>query len=442
MAEKNWDEYINTQVQCECGQNHLCEIKHIIIEEDAVSKLPELIMSGLYHNICVVLDSTTEEIIGRSVYQVLRNNLIPYQSVVLNDKKLLPNERSVGKIMVGIPAKCDLIVAVGSGTISDLCKYISYKLGIDCIIVATAPSMDGYASGVASIIIDNIKNTFEVSRPTAIIADTNILTEAPYEMITAGVGDILSRYACLADWKMASVITREHYCASISEIMKASVNNVVKVLNGIKNRDREAVKVLMEELVLSGIVMNYVGNSRPASGSEHHLAHYWEMMFAQRNTASPYHGHKAALGTAVVLKLYEYIKEHRIDFEKIPPAEFKESEWEDNIIKAYGDASDEVIKLEKAIHKNSDDEVEKRRIELRQNIDQIMEIIDNMPCTSYVINILKSIDAPYSLDVAGIDEEMLRQSIMYAKEFRNRYGILQMLFDIGELEAAANEIKL
>lgn len=442
MAGKNWDEYINTQVQCECGQNHLCEIKHIIIEEDAVSKLPELIMSGLYHNICVVLDITTEEVIGRSVYQVLRNNLIPYQSVVLDDNKILPNEKAIGKIMVGIPAKCDLIVAVGSGTISDLCKYISFKLGINCILVATAPSMDGYASSVATIIIDNIKNTIEVTRPTAIIADINILAEAPYEMITAGVGDMLSRFACLADWKIASVITREHYCAPISEIMKISLNNVLRVLDGIRSRDKEAVKVLMEELILSGIVMNYVGNSRPATGSEHHIAHYWEMIFSQRNINSPYHGHKVALGTAVVLKLYEYIKEHRIDFDKMAPAEFRQSEWEESIIKAYGRASDEVIKLEKAIHKNSDDEVEKRRIELRQNIEQIMEIIDNMPCASYVVNILKSIDAPHSLEGLAIDEEMLRKSIMYAKEFRNRYGILQMLFDIGELEAAANEIKI
>lgn len=99
------------------------------------------------------------------------------------------------------------------------------------------------------------------------------------EMITAGLGDILGKYTCLLDWKMAHIITGEYYCSHIADMVKEAVEIVVEESTRIKDRNPDAVKAVTEALVLSGIAMSFVGNSRPASGSEHHLSHYWEMKF-------------------------------------------------------------------------------------------------------------------------------------------------------------------
>ncbi len=74
------------------------------------------------------------------------------------------------------------------------------------IIIATAPSVDGFASDCAPLIVKNMRVTYEAKVPNAIIGDITILKDAPMDMIAAGVGDILGKYTCLVDWKLANMI--------------------------------------------------------------------------------------------------------------------------------------------------------------------------------------------------------------------------------------------
>ena len=83
---------------------------------------------------------------------------------------------------------------------------------IPYIIVATAPSMDGYASDGAAMILGGMKETVKAGLPKAIIADTNVLKNAPMDMIKAGYGDIIGKYSALNDWKFANIVYGEFFC--------------------------------------------------------------------------------------------------------------------------------------------------------------------------------------------------------------------------------------
>lgn len=438
---KDWSMHLNNEKTCQCGKIHTCMIDTIQIEEGALKNIPELLKKESYHNICIIEDIHTKKAAGEKVEQQLKEKNIQYSTILLTDEEVIPDETLLGSILIDLPLDCDCILAVGSGTINDICKYLSFRLKIDYIIVATAPSMDGYASNVAPLIVKNLKTTYEVGRPKAIIADLDILVKAPLHMIAAGAGDIIGKYVCLADWKLAHYITGEYYCEQVEQIVRQSLEKVVLAIPNVVNREKEAIASIMEGLILTGIAMSYVGNSRPASGSEHHLSHYWEMFFLQRKEPCALHGTKVGIGTIVALKLYELfhqmLKEKEMLLEHREGQAFDFEEWKSHINEVYGSAAKEVIALEERIHKNSDEEVQKRYQKLKESKEIVIDIIKQLPKAEQIVELLKEMNAPVTPKEIKIDVNVVKNSIIYAKELRNRYGILQLLFDIGMLEELA-----
>ena len=204
--------------------------------------------------------------------------------------------------------------------------------------------------------------------------------------------------------------------------------------------DKEAVAAIMEGLVLSGIVMSYIGNSRPASGSEHHMSHYWEMMFLLDQQPDPLHGTKVGIGTVAAIKMYEKLR--TLGKEAVPGSlpHFDYSAWSGEIEAAYGPAAPGVLKLEQSIGKNKDEEVTRRREAYLQNLDKIQALIDDLPKAETIIDILKSMEAPYAPDQIQVTEDVLKRSIYYAKDLRNRFGLLQLLFDLNLQEEFSSEL--
>lgn len=439
---KDWKEYLGNAKECECGRQHVCPIEDIVIKEDAISEVPALLASENYRNIYVVSDKNTESAAGHYLKSVLKGAGISYSEIVLEADNLHADEYGIGSVLVGLPAKCDLILAVGSGTINDLCRFVSFKMEIDYFIIATAPAMDGYASNVSAMITSHLKTTYETKCPTKIIGDINVLSKAPLSMITAGAGDILGKYVCLADWKLSHLITGEYHCAHVDAMVRESIETVVDYADGIRGRDKKAVTAIMEALVLSGIAMSYIGNSRPASGSEHHLSHYWEMMFLQQGEHGAFHGTKVAVGTVIGLRMYEMLPEllKETDSRVEKGRDFDEELWKSHIIGKYGVCAAGVIALEEQVHKNSTLEVKKRLPLIKANRTEIEKLALTLPSAAEIMELLKSMEAPYLPKHIGADREMVRDSILYAKELRNRYGILQLYFDVQKLESTAEKI--
>ena len=123
-------------------------------------------------------------------------------------------------------------------------------------------------------------------------------------LIAAGLGDTLGKYTCLLDWKLANMITGEYYCPEVVEMVRTALRTVRAQSEKVQTRDPEAVKAVTEALVLTGIAMSFVGNSRPASGCEHHCAHCWEMKALMEGRTPALHGTQVGVGTILALRLY------------------------------------------------------------------------------------------------------------------------------------------
>lgn len=129
---------------CSCGKKHKIDIDQIVIEKGAVERVADLIRPYQAQTVFLIADSNTYNIAGKAVEQQLLDRGITVQPHVFETEgQLVPNEKSLADLVLSIPAETDLVIAVGSGTINDLSRYMAYKLNIPYVIVATAPSMDG-----------------------------------------------------------------------------------------------------------------------------------------------------------------------------------------------------------------------------------------------------------------------------------------------------------
>lgn len=436
------ENYIARTIDCACGKKHQSRVETIVIKKNVISnELVEFIKANGFKKLTVVCDRKSYAAAGGAVCKALDSAAVEYKLHMFKDEPLAPDERSVGNLAMGLAPDSDLILAVGSGTIGDLCRYVSAVAKLPFCTVGTAPSMDGYISGGSALIYNNLKITFETHTPTAVFFDPDILAGAPRDMVAAGVGDLLGKISCLTDWRLSKIITDEWHCDFISGIVDAAIEKTVGARDGIAAADSEATATLLEALLLSGVCMDFAGNSRPASGCEHHMSHFWEMRYLLEGREAVFHGTKVGIGTVISLKAYEYIANLNPDFAKIKVlARPAFGEWEKNIKTAFLSAADEVIDLEKQAGKNAEENVNARLAAIEANWDKIKELAKNTPKPELVKGILTQLDAPYLPSEIGVEKEMARQAIMYAKEIRNRYTVLQLLFDLGELENFANKI--
>lgn len=440
MEKIDWNNYLHKNIMCSCGKTHFCDIEEIIIEEHAIQRLPGILAKHAYQKLCVVCDENTQEAAGFQVYEELTKAGYTYKKIVFPHKELIPDEEALVFLFSQIPNDCDLVLAVGSGTINDLCRYVSYKMKIDYYIVGTAPSMDGYASNVSPLIIRHLKTTYEARPARVILGDLDVMAKAPAHMIAAGVGDIIGKYVCLADWQIAHIVNGEYICQEIMELVRQSIQKVADHAKAAMQREKEAISAIMEGLVLSGIAMSYIGNSRPASGSEHHMSHYWEMIFLLAEKEDPLHGTKVGVGTVSALRLYEMLKESQTLLDSLQTPHFQREDWENQILDAYGPAATGVLKLEEEIGKNSDEEVLRRRKTFLEHQDEIWKVVDALPSSKDIQKLLESINAPFSPAQLQVPKEVFQKGIFFAKDLRNRFGLLQILFDFGLQEAFSKKL--
>ena len=290
-------------VECACGKTHSCNIEYVYIEKNAVDRMTEICKD--YNNILIVADENTFSAAGISVEKVLEKKSI--KKVIFEGQKvLIPDEIAISKVNEHIE-DAELIIGIGSGVIQDLCKYVSFFSKIPYMVVTTAPSMDGYASDGAAMILKGMKETVKAGLPKAIIADTQILKNAPMEMIKAGYGDIIGKYSALCDWKLGEAVNGEYFCQYIYDTTYDMIQNTLDTAKGLLERDENSVKALMEALIVVGIMMSFAGSSRPTSGSEHHLSHFFEIVGIINSEPYFPHGIDVAYSTVVTAEIRENI---------------------------------------------------------------------------------------------------------------------------------------
>ena len=399
-------------VGCACGRDHACPIRYIEVGKEALRTLKTVCAD--YQHVLLVSDDNTDAVCGDEVRALLGDKM--EVSLVLHaDGVVVPDERCLAQIEAKLSEKTDLILGIGSGVINDLCKDVSFRHELPYGIVATAPSMDGYASVGAALILGGMKVTRNARPPMAIVADTAVLKTAPLEMLQAGYGDIIGKYSCLNDWKLSTAIYGEYFCQTVYDLTMDTVHEVEPLAERILARDEDAVGTLMQALVTVGIAMSYVGNSRPASGSEHHLSHFFEITGILNNKPYFAHGIDVLYSAVVTARLREELL-------KVTPAKkaFDRAAWEAEIRRVYSTSADGVIALQNKLgwYERDDEAL------ILPRWDALCEILREAPDEQQMLALVERIGLHYEEFKALYGDAKLADAVKYAKDLKDRYSVL------------------
>ena len=409
---------------CECKRKHLCPIDYIKIGEGATDALGELCKD--YKRILLVSDVNTQKVCGERVYEILKDKIETNLVLKPQGEDVIPNEEKIAEIESVVTDETDLIIGVGSGVINDLCKYVSHKNNLYYYIVATATSMDGYASVGSALILEGMKITLNARPPKAIIADTRVLKDAPIEMLRAGYGDIMGKYSCLNDWRLSALINGEYICDRVYNLTMDCVKRVEKLAEKINSRDEEAVGALMEALVIVGIAMSYVDCSRPASGSEHHLSHFFEITGILDNKEYFKHGIDVAYSSVETAKLREKL------IKSVPINKpFDREKWEKNIRRIYSSSADGIIALQNKLGWYEKDDFKN----IEEKWEEIKGILAAAPSSEETKTMMARAGLDYSEFEKLYGKEKIADALLYAKDLKDRYSVLWLYYKYFNAEA-------
>ena len=419
---------------CPCGKLHIAAVADVTVGSGAVKRLPEFV-KRYGSKPFVIADVNTWQAAGQAVDRVLAD--IPYSSYIFPQKALEPDERAVGAAFMHLDKSCDVIVGVGSGVINDICKIVSNVTGKPYIIVATAPSMDGYASATSSMSMDGVKVSLGSRCADVIVGDTDILKTAPDHMLKAGLGDMLAKFVSIAEWRIANLITGEYYCEEVAQLIRSALQKCVDNAQGLLRREEKAVEAVFEGLVIGGVAMAYAGVSRPASGVEHYFSHVWDMRGLEFGTQVDLHGIQCALGTHLAVKLYEQVKKITPDREKAANyvQDFSYEAWAQELRAFLGSAADTMIALEAKEGKYRKDHHEARLEIILNNWQNILDILEqDLPSLSRLEEILDAVGLSWDTACIGVDRETARQTFRATKDIRDKYVLSRLAWDLGILE--------
>ena len=313
--------------------------------------------------VLLVADQTTQQFLPR-IEPIVRASAAQCGTFILPEREPVADKPTVAAVSAAGEGY-DYLLAVGAGTLNDLCKYAGFLL---------------------------IEDGFKITRPAQtasdVLIDPALLCRAPRIMIGAGVGDILAKYCCLTDWRISSCLTGEAYGEEAASLMYDAVRACDESIPALQRGEAAGVEKLMEALLVSGYAMVIAGNSRPASGAEHHMSHFLEMDFLRRGKRIPLHGVKVGLGTIVSLYLYETLKSR--------PA-FEGCE------RVYAEA-------------------------------------EKLPGHTYAEEVLSSLGCPTRFSQLDVEADTVRRMFLEAYKIRDRFTILTLYCTKGWMDTVADEL--
>lgn len=377
------DEMPQTEFDCVCGRHHNFSVHDMSIRKGAIEDLPKMAEPFRDGKILIVFDNHTYQVAGRRASELLKNGGFNVKELLFDvgDDILIPDEKTLGRILQEQDLDVKLMIAVGSGVLNDSVKFVTSRTGLPYIIVATAPSMDGYVADGAPIISQGYKYSPVAHLTYGLIGDTDILRTAPQDLIQAGYGDVIGKITALADWDLAVKANGDYRCDTCVTLVRRALDKCFAKAEGLKNRDGESLGALMEALTLTGVAMALINISRPASGAEHMLSHFWEMDYIARGLNPIHHGIQVGAATPVIARFFEELTD-------VLPGGTKEL----------------------------------------------------CPSHQEIEKLLAKGGAPFSPKEIGISRELFHESLMKGYSVRPRYSVMQFAKEQGRLEAIADKI--
>ena len=428
---------------CECGRAHVTTVEEVMVGHGVIGSIPRLLQKYNSKKPFVLADRNTNEAAGKSFCDLLVDHGFAYVRYLFQQDALEPDEAAVGSAVMHFDHSCDLIIGVGSGVINDIGKILSRISGRKYIIVATAPSMDGYASATSSMSMDGLKTSLNSRCADVIIGDIDILKHAPEHMLRAGLGDMLAKYVSIAEWRIAHLITGEYYCETVADLVRTALKKCVDNAEGLLRRDDAAIEAVFEGLVIGGVAMAYAGVSRPASGVEHYFSHVWDMRGLEFGTKVDLHGIQCAMGTLLAARLYDRIRTYQPDEEKAKAyvRAFSYEDWKKELRALLGKGAQAMIALEEKEGKYNPDTHAARYAVIVRNWEGIQKILDEeLPSAQKIAAILDTIGVCGDPKILDIDRDLQRLSFKATKDIRDKYVLSRLAWDLGILDELCDVI--
>ncbi|MDM8335745.1 iron-containing alcohol dehydrogenase [Wolbachia pipientis] len=270
-------------------------IREVTVDHHLADSICE-ICTQYGNDIFLVADENIAKLLNKNVFNKIINLIIPSNSTA--------SLETVNLVRSKIKSS-DSIVAFGSGTVNDICKYASYLEGKDYISFPTAASMNGYSSANASVLVDGYKKSFAAHLPKAIYIDTNIIANAPLRLTLSGFADFMCRSTVQADWLLSHLLFGIEYNELPFTFVHDLEQTLLREYLALAKRSKKVVLLLMEALLISGLGMVISKGSYSASQGEHMIAHAMEMV--TKDYSSSLHGEKIAVTAITMANLQEKI---------------------------------------------------------------------------------------------------------------------------------------
>ncbi len=425
-----------------CGKRHFGLLSDCLIGENALLSLPATLKKYNVSHPFVLCDCETYAAAGDAVSRLLTDAGIPHTLHIIKRTHPAPDEKIIGEAVMFCPAAADGVIAVGGGVINDTCKVLAATKRVPDLYVATAPSMDGFASASSSMEREGLKVSLSSKCPDVVIGDAEILANAPVHMIRAGIGDMMAKYVSIVEWQIAHLLIGEAYCSYVADLVRASLSVVRDCAREAVSGDRVAVCKLAEALVLSGLAMNYAGISRPASGMEHYISHITDMRALECGTPADLHGIQCGIATLITLDAYETFRDYIPDKEKALAyaRTFSLERWKEDLRAHLGHGAEAMIAGEEKEGKYDTQKHAVRLERILSHWDDIREIIATLPSAMELRAFYLEIGHPTDMASFGLSKEDTEKAFLYAKDIRDKYVLGRLLWDLGILEEMADTL--
>lgn len=428
---------------CECGKTHSIPIRAVAYCATAIQQLPSLLDRYLAgQRINLVADERTYPLIGRECEAILNQAGRIVQAFIVPDAPHggpVCDDVTRDALLARLPP-CDGFLAVGSGTISDLVKWIATSPGkrqacdakLPYAMVATSASMNGYASNNIAPSIRGVKRVLNGTVPRFIVADPSVIQQAPFELTAAGFGDVLAKPVSMTDWKLNQLLFEEYYCPVCAQLIRELEPAYLAHPEAIGTREPHAIEALFQALVYSGVSMTMAGTSAPASGGEHMISHVLDMTAAIHGVPHDYHGRQVGLGTIFACALYE-----RVLALDAPRFQLRTEPTDE----AYWQSLTAVVEEEHALKRSKAERAVQRLQQESALWNRLRGLLKPMTRPASAIKqCLRAAGAAHRLDDIGCTRDRFLAATHHAHQMRARYTIIDLARAVGVMPNAAEEI--
>lgn len=410
------------------------DTKALEIGSGVIEKTPEM-FSSLFpgRRPLIVADTNTWRVAGERLFSLFeKTGLSPENPYIFTDRDLHAEWKFVERLDKVLQNTDAIAVAVGSGTINDLCKLCSHHAGKRYMTVGTAASMDGYTAFGASITSDGAKQTFSCPAPLGFVADIDVIATAPAEMTASGYADLAAKVPAGADWLISDALGIEPVDRLAFDTVQNGLKSALGDPEGLRKGDRKALYQLIEGLLLGGFAMQIHKSSRPASGADHQFSHLWNMEHHTMADGSvPSHGFQVSIGTLASTALYGQFLDSDIvnlDVEACVEAWKPLDEAKEEALELFKDTDFPTIGATEIEAKYVDRDTLRRQLTiLRENWTEIRDMLRRQIIPFATLRAsLEAVGAPVRPEQIGITLDRLIESADRAQRIRRRFTILDI----------------